>query len=468
VEELQKAIARIIPIEEHLTKTGGGPMVVGFAPLQPTPLPTPFITPLHSASATPQHSPPGSASSTKRPTFTSRHRTESAMARHRDARNSAKQAARLRVVHRSLLEALEIFEANDEDKFIAAVLRQHQEAMNARDVADTLCERQVQCVQDVRTGISEVEWNMRRDEVESNEIHSIENRVRVLEQHCTDAQATRDSLQSDLDKMGHDLAEVTARNLGTQARIKQIEAAHGDCLAENARAQHTLGPLQKFDTWKKIKEHERTNAQDSLYRAQDACEAQIMRLSKAIADERAKCDEDLRGMRREVQELESRFEERQAETQGALNKQAAEKQRLAAEADSIAAVEKRRFEDLCHKRCAVMQRDAELARQRLEEAAKAAELNLELYRQELRQSFRARARLAQAASTTAVENEQQVTVQKRQQAERWSKHADYLRVKHKAATMTHGKYIPGDIPAPCCRLARQVILYQTSGENCEH
>lgn len=359
-------------------------------------------------------------------------------------------------------------ESRDEDTLISTVLRQHQEAMNARDMADAFCERQVVCVEAVRTGLREAEWNSRRDQVQSNRMHSVENRVHVLEQHCAAAQATRDSLQSDLENTTHALAEVTAKNLGMQTRIKQVEAAHIDCLAENAHAQHTIGVLEKFESWKARKERERTNAKGNLDLAQDVCESQITRLSKALFNEKAKCDEDLRVMQREVQQLRSHFEERQAETHSALNKQAVEKQRLAAEVDSIAAVEKRRLEEVYQQRCALMQKDADSARQRLEEAAQTAESHLELYRLELQQSFHARARLAQAASQTAMEKEHIATVQKRHQAERWGKHADWIRAKHKMALVTRGKYIPNDIPPPCCHLpqqeVKQVILYQTSGE----
>lgn len=443
-DKLHKAISVIAPTQEYLAKIAGGPE--WSEPLQPSPLPTPHPTPLPTPLATPMQSPPGTACGRRRASLPKLRRlSETTVTRRRTTRFSAKQAARLRLVCRSLSEILAINQAaRNERDVVSTVLRQHEEALVAREMADALCEREAQCAQSVRKSITELERSLRSAHLHNGEVESIASRVQMLEHRCADAQLARDTLQNDLDKLTQALTEATAKNFGSQASIKQIEVRHSECLAENARAQQILGPLQSFESWKTKKEFERSSAEENLARAKASSEAQIRKLSDTIVNAKAKCQSDLSAMQKEVQQLEDQLEERRVETRSALEKQAADQQRVLDEQQRWAISEKKLLDELVQQRAASLQKEADVATKRLEEMAKTAEKNLNSQRKELSETFQARAKAAQAASASVVEQERQAIEKARQRADQWRKHAANIREKHQMTAMTRGKYILGD------------------------
>jgi len=189
---------------------------------------------------------------------------------------------RLRAVTASLEELVCFAEAGSEDRCLDIALRQSEKAFDIRGRVDAQCDREEHCIRCLRVAISEIERDKAREcRHEAPQVPGAYEQLAVLE-------AQQAEMEAELESVSHSLAESTARNMGTQAKVEELEKAISEEIITDKAAMAQLGVIGDLGKFKLAKERERHLADEKLESLQAHFMAEKDKLEEDLAQ---KCAE---------------------------------------------------------------------------------------------------------------------------------------------------------------------------------
>lgn len=232
---------------------------------------------------------------------------------------------RLRAVRRMLWEAVEEASgASSDDGLIKAMLRQHEQGLRARELADSRCDEERKLVDGVRRDILELERSMLRSQRNHRRlgVDGPAERLGEFERQQANVENVHSCLTNDLHTITDCLKVQVQKNGDVNESMRQICRARDSAMVETAKANQLLGPGENLEHYRKAKEREKITADADLADAVAECKAEIARLQEGWAETEAKYLEEMKGLNAEVRRLRQMKEENSREAERELAKHA--------------------------------------------------------------------------------------------------------------------------------------------------
>jgi len=354
--------------------------------------------------------------------------------------SSSRPLETLRVARRSLEEALALAEARDEDEQVQVLLRQHERALAERRDAEARCADEEQQVAGLRAHVAEAERSVAKHRREQRQVHDV-GRLGALEKRCVAARALVRELQVEAQAISQMLSSSNAHNEDLERRAKQFEQQHSRAVVENVHARQVLGDHPSLEAYRRSKQQELHEADETLAQAFAECEAEMARLTTRLAAEQERVRADIKDFWNDVQELQSQAADTQAQAEDILSKQAVDHRRTLEETDSQVAAEMRALDERRQERVMALRQETSLAQRCLRDAAGGARRQLELQRHEARLAYRERARCEEARCESAVLAELRTVEEAKREREQWERRAARMRENYRAHAVKSGSYV---------------------------
>merc|ERR1712048_864829 len=116
-------------------------------------------------------------------------------------------------------------------------------------------------------------------------------------------------LQQESEAISRLLSESAAKNRDLDARAQRLEEEHNSAVVENARARRALGDDPSIESYRRTKEQERSEADETLAKAVAECKAEMAHLESKWATEQAQYHTNLEELAGAVHDLQLQFKE---------------------------------------------------------------------------------------------------------------------------------------------------------------
>jgi len=381
---------------------------------------------------------------------------------------------RIRAARRSLEEAVVAAKVRDDDEMVRIALYQHERALAAHEVADSHVQREEANVAALRAQVGELERlvgggaatrdmqppcellpapsgtpdgaeSARRSNPASKERVSApgsrSERVCALERAHEASQKALASLRSELADISSQLSESIAGNWVTKEKIWKIQQAHGDAVAENARAARALGYGQSLDNYRKSRERDCAAAGEALARSHAEYQSEVGQLESDCERHQQKFCDVMTELRAEASGLEADLLQRRARAERELAQQAHEWRRAVEEADAGIVAESVRLDEERRRRFQAMQDEQEKYVQQLQEECARGEKRHELQISDARLRCKRAAKQAVLKCQVSLDDARGNVVGDQRRACQLARKAEQLRETHRVHAARRGLYM---------------------------
>merc|ERR1719272_2100729 len=347
-----------------------------------------------------------------------------------------------------LLEDMaEYAEADCEDEFLEVTLRQYHKALEKRDLVDDQCEREEECIRNLRASVLELERDAARQgrhqtrgpDTEQRGLLVASGSMATLEKHIPQLEADDAMVSAELQATSKELADSTARNVVTRAKINSLEKLiHDESIAGAAGMAHlkATGDLGKY---KVLKQQERNSADEMLKDAQDRRKLAEQKMEHTIARKREACRLGLEQLQGEYRLLQTKFKEKQLEVENALANFSAEQSNKIEAMQRSQDSEMKRLDELMQQKASALESEVKFNQRRLAETEEKTELGMEDQRHHLQLEFKARQRLLHARGNREIERQLQTTKEITERGGKWLKQAERMKMIYVSATADLGQ-----------------------------
>lgn len=350
---------------------------------------------------------------------------------------------RLRVVRRTLDEALEISEAVSEDALVEITLRQHELALHTREQADLRSEQERRLVEGVRWEVIELERSMLRSQRTHRrlDVDGAAARFDEFERQRSNVEGVHGYLTNEARNITESLRAQLQKNGQLNVNMREIEQARMIAMEENARANQLLASGENLEFYRKAKEREKVAADAEMAQARAEGEAELARLRDGWAMTQAKYTAEMLELQAEVRSVQARLKEKNKEAEQVLAKQASAWAECAEDMGKNVTYGIQALEDLRKEKAQHLHREVLRARQRERDAAASTQQRLEAQLAQVKLEYRSKAKMEELRLGEVVQADRMSVEAAKKKAEIWGVRANHMREAYKGHAIKSGAYV---------------------------
>lgn len=349
---------------------------------------------------------------------------------------------RLRIVRRTLDEALEFVEAKGEDALLMATLRQHERALTAREEADARCEAEQLHIKGVRWDLGELERSMLRSQRTHSRlgVDGSAERLGEFERQCTNVEGVHSYLTNDLSTISDSLITQLRKNEDINESMREIRQARDVAMEENAKAKQLLASGETLDVYRKSKERERMAADIDYAHAQAECNTEIRRLEEGWSATEAKYMADMTELRNEVRSMQRELDEKNRQAEQALSKQASAWSKSADDMSKQMAHGMKTLEDLRNEKTQHLHREVLRTRQVEKDLAASTQHRLAAQLNEVQLHCKNKLKMEETRLAQEVQVDRHSVEVAKKSAGLWEKRSESMREAYRGHAYKTGAY----------------------------
>lgn len=360
----------------------------------------------------------------------------------KNAAAAPRSLERLRIVRRTVDDALEVAEALDEDALVQVILKQHDRALRAREQAEAHSKQERRNIEGVKWNVIELERRMLRSQSTHRRlgVDGSAQRLSEFEKQHSNVEEMHSNLTNDLRSISETLSSQLRQNGELGETMRQICQARDVAMVENAKASQLLASGETLEVLRKAKERERLAAEAELAQAQAECQAEFARLNEGWLAAENNSMIQMRELQAEVRSMQRSLDEKSREAEQNLNKQSSEWNQCADDVGKSMTHGMKALEDLRKQKALQLHRERLRSREQERDLAASTQRRLDAQVNEVKAQCTARLKMEEMRIGQEIRAHRHSVETARSDANMWTKRAESMREAYRAHAFKSGAY----------------------------